>query len=91
MLQVKDPDNKLVSTLRSDVTYLQSQGLLDYSLLVAYEISPKKMSYQQILQERLKSDSLIREGKQSLIKRKREIASTVKQNNVQSIFRASRN
>ena len=43
----------LVMILRRDVFYLRQRGLLDYSLLLAYELSQEKFSPAKIAQQRI--------------------------------------
>ena len=65
-LQIRDQNRHLIMQMRRDVNYLQSRGLIDYSLLVAYELSQEKISTEKIDMQRSKTLKLLSIGKQKI-------------------------
>ena len=55
-LSFAEINKHMLMILKRDVQYLQSMGLIDYSLLLAVELSTKKFKPDQLVEKRLKQD-----------------------------------
>ena len=59
-LSWSEVNKHLITILKRDVFYLRSRGLIDYSLLVAVELSSAKFVPEKIVERRLNTDLLCR-------------------------------
>ena len=55
-LQFAEINKHLITILRRDVFYLKSRGLLDYSLLLAVELSTEQFQPEQLMERRIRDD-----------------------------------
>lgn len=53
MLEISAINKHVVKILRRDVNFLKNHGLIDYSLLLAFEISTKEFKPQAVMQRRI--------------------------------------
>ena len=49
MLEISDINKHIVKILRRDVNFFKNHGLIDYSLLLAFEISTKKFKPMELV------------------------------------------
>lgn len=59
-LTLADINKHLVMILKRDIFYLKSRGLIDYSLLLAIELSAEKFNPEQLVEKRLNTDLICR-------------------------------
>ena len=59
-LSFAEINKHLIMILKRDVFYLRSKGLIDYSLLLAIELSAQKFKPAQLIDQRLKNDRMNR-------------------------------
>ena len=57
MLSFASINKHLIVILKRDIFYLQTKGLIDYSLLLAVELSAKKFKPTQLVETRLRNDN----------------------------------
>lgn len=55
-LNFADINKHLIMILKRDIFYLQTKGLIDYSLLLAVELSTEKFKPDQLVEKRLRAD-----------------------------------
>lgn len=55
LLKISTINRHILKILRRDINFLKNQGLIDYSLLLAIEISTKKFKPQKLIEKRMES------------------------------------